>query len=160
MGSKTAPPRPPTTRVQGQLAGSTRTRGLPKSLLIGGFLVILVTVVAVGLALRSGGRPSSGATVTLQTADFHALAFSLDNSNVVFFGHHNGIMRSDDGGHTWTSLVEGTNFDAMGLAISRTNGRQVYLAGHNVFQVSSDGGASWQPVAHNLPGTGIYGASR
>jgi photosystem II stability/assembly factor-like uncharacterized protein len=138
------------------LAGTTRTRGLSRSLLIGGFLVVLVVVIAVGLALRGGSRPSSGVIATLETADFHALAFSPDNPNVVFFGHHNGIMRSDDGGHTWTSLVDRTNFDAMGLAISRTNGRQVYLAGHNVFQVSSDGGASWQPVSHNLPGTDIH----
>jgi photosystem II stability/assembly factor-like uncharacterized protein len=157
MGSKPAPPRPSATRAQGRLADTPRARGLPRSLLIGGFLVVLVALVVAGLVMRGGARSSSGAIATLQTADFHALAFSPDDPNVVFFGHHNGIMRSDDGGHTWISLVDRPNFDAMGLAISRTNGRQVYLAGHNVFQVSSDGGASWQPVSHNLPGTDIHG---
>jgi len=121
-----------------------------------GFILALVAVVAVVFSLR-GARQIGGAIATLQTADFHALAFSPDNPNEVFFGHHNGIMRSDDGGRTWTPLVERQNFDAMGLAVSRANGRQVYLAGHNVFQVSADGGASWQPVDHNLPGTDIHG---
>jgi photosystem II stability/assembly factor-like uncharacterized protein len=135
----------------------TPTRGLPKPLLIFGFILALVAVVAVGLSLRRGGGETGGAIATLQTADFHALAFSPDNPNVVFFGHHNGIMRSDDSGRTWMPLVERQNFDAMGLAVSRANGRLVYLAGHNVFQVSTDGGASWQPVDHNLPGTDIHG---
>ena len=156
MAQKVAPPRPESTRSRGRPISGTPTRRFPKSLLIVGFILALVAVVAVSLSLRGGGQPG-GAIATLQTADFHALAFSPDNPNVVFFGHHNGIMRSDDGGRTWTQLVERQNFDAMGLAVSRANGRQVYLAGHNVFQVSADAGASWQPVNHNLPGTDIHG---
>ncbi len=156
MAQKAAPPRPGATRPRGRPTSGTPTRGLPRPLLIVGFILALVAVVAVVFSLR-GARQIGGAIATLQTADFHALAFSPDNPNEVFFGHHNGIMRSDDGGRTWTPLVERQNFDAMGLAVSRANGRQVYLAGHNVFQVSADGGASWQPVDHNLPGTDIHG---
>lgn len=33
-------------------------------------------------------------------ADFHALAFGPTEPDVVFFGHHNGVMRSQDGGRT------------------------------------------------------------
>jgi photosystem II stability/assembly factor-like uncharacterized protein len=156
MAQKAAPPRPGSTRSRGRPTSGTPTRGLPKPLLIVGFILALVAVVAVGLWLSRGGGQPGGAIATLQTADFHALAFSPDNPNVVFFGHHNGIMRSDDG-RTWTPLVERQNFDAMGLAVSRTNARQVYLASHNVFQASTDGGASWQPIDHNLPGTDIHG---
>lgn len=119
-------------------------------------LIALAGVVVAALYMMIG-RGGSGAIAVLRTADFHALAFSPDDSDVVFFGHHNGIMRSDDGGRTWRSLVQQQNFDAMGLAVSHASPRQIFLAGHNVFQVSQDGGASWQPLAHDLPGTDIHG---
>ncbi|MBI3975421.1 MAG: exo-alpha-sialidase [Armatimonadetes bacterium] len=107
--------------------------------------------------LGGGGRQAGGAIAVLRTADFHALAFSPDDPEVAFFGHHNGMMRSTDGGRTWSPLVAQPNFDAMGLAVNRGNSRQIFLAGHDVFQISVDGGASWQPVAHDLPGTDIHG---
>lgn len=119
--------------------------------------VLAVAGVAVAALYLTGGRDGGGAIAVLRTADFHALAFSPDDPNVVLFGHHNGIMRSDDGGRTWRAMVEQRNFDAMGLAVSHASPRQIFLAGHDIFQVSRDGGASWQPVAHNLPGTDIHG---
>ena len=155
MAKPTAGPR--SERVRGRAARSGRTGGIAKPVLIAGFLLALVAVVAMGLSLRRGGGAGGGAIATLRTGDFHSLAFSPDNPNVVFFGHHNGLMRSDDGGRTWSALVDRPNFDAMSLAVSRTNGRQLYLAGHDIFQVSIDGAATWQPVAHNLPGTDIHG---
>lgn len=128
---------------------------------VAGVAVVLALAAAVAGYLVSRGQAGEGADVgaisVLRTSDFHSLAFSPDDPNVVIFGHHNGVMRSDDGGRTWRSLVERRNFDAMGLAVSRANPRQVYLAGHDVFQVSADGGATWQPLAHDLPGTDIHG---
>ena len=134
---------------RGRSAGKRPTRALPKSVLAIGFIFVLAAIIVGGFVFRSGG----GAVGVLQTGDYHALAFSPQDPNVVFFGHHNGIKRSADGGKTWSDLVARPNFDAMGLAVSRSDGRKFYLAGHNVFQVSTDGGASWQPVANNLPGT-------
>lgn len=126
-----------------------------------------VAALAVGLfvgAVVAFGRTSSGsgsgnATATgplsvLRTNDFHALAFSPGDASTVFFGHHNGIMRSVDAGRTWTPLVEQRGFDAMGLAVG--TGSTLYLAGHDIFMMSPDGGATWQPVSHNLPGTDIH----
>ncbi|MBI2940993.1 MAG: hypothetical protein HYY04_11215 [Chloroflexi bacterium] len=138
--------------------GRTRESGHPARpyWLAIGLAVVLVAALAALLAFPAG-RGGSGAIAVLQTDDFHSLAFSPDDPSVVFFGHHNGVLRSDDGGRTWRPLVEQRNFDAMGLAVSRANPRQVYLAGHDLFQVSADGGVSWQPVAHNLPGTDIHG---
>ena len=121
-----------------------------------GSLVALAAIVLAAFSL-TGGQAGGGAAGVLQTADFHALAVSPADPDVVFFGHHHGIMRSDDGGRTWRPLVDRQNFDAMGLAVSRTNPRQLYLAGHDIFQVSTDGGASWREVAHNLPGTDVHG---
>lgn len=125
----------------------------------GWLLLGLLALVVSGLFLYvTVGRGVGGTPIaTLQTADYHALAFSPDDPSVVFFGHHNGVMRSSDGGRTWRPLMERRNFDAMGMAISRANAREAYLAGHDVFQVSTDGGVSWQPLTHNLPGTDIHG---
>ncbi|MBI2918882.1 MAG: hypothetical protein HYY01_12945 [Chloroflexi bacterium] len=93
----------------------------------------------------------------LRTADFHSLAFSPVDARIVYFGHHNGAMQSEDGGRTWRQLVDRRNFDAMALSVASANPQQIYLAGHNVFQVSADEGRSWQPVQHDLPGTDIHG---
>jgi len=114
--------------------------------------------MAVSLRSRGGGESEAGSAIaTLDTADFHSLAFSPADPNVVYFGHHNGVMRSSDGGKTWSALVARSNFDGMSLAVSPADPRRVYLAGHDVFLVSSDAGATWQPVANNLPGTDIHG---
>lgn len=110
--------------------------------------------------INAGNRPAlAGAQplATLTTSDFHALTFSPSATGTVYFGHHNGIMQSTDGGRTWRPLVDQRNFDAMGLAVASGDRPRVYLAGHDIFQVSSDGGASWQPLIHNLPGTDIHG---
>ena len=127
-------------------------------------LPLLALVAGVGITAylligrtSAGATGRSGAVGMLQTADFHALAFSPDDPGVVFFGHHNGLMRSTDGGHTWAPLIERPNFDAMNLAVSRASPRRVYLAGHDVFEMSIDGGRTWQPVSHDLPGTDIHG---
>jgi len=124
----------------------------------GGLLVLVGLAVAAWTLMRTGSAPQeNGVISTLQTLDQHALLFSPTDPNVVFFGHHNGLMRSDDGGRTWKPLVDRRAFDAMQLATGgRSNPGRVYLAGHDVFQVSDDGGSSWRPVEHNLPGTDIH----
>jgi hypothetical protein len=83
----------------------------------------------------SAGAPSAAVGV-LRTADFHSLAVSPADPNLVFFGHHNGLMRSSDGGRTFSPLIERGNFDAMNLATGGANARDVYVAGHEVFQVT------------------------
>lgn len=157
MARQTLEQRPRAARGVARARRGAGTRGLPwrwLALLV----AVAVTGVAVLLMLWPGRLDGRGhAIAVLTTSDFHALAFSPTDPNVVFFGHHNGVMRSDDGGRTWRPLVQRPNFDAMGLAVSRSDPRQIYLAGHDVFQVSRDGGASWQPLSHNLPGTDIHG---
>ena len=132
------------------------SRGVPRRTLgVGGALLVLVAAAVFVLA-RPGAGSAGGAIATLQTGDFHALAFSPTEADVVFFGHHNGLLRSTDGGRTWQPLVERRGFDAMALAVSRTDPGRLYLAGHDVFQVSTDGGATWRAVQHTLPGTDIH----
>jgi photosystem II stability/assembly factor-like uncharacterized protein len=118
-------------------------------------LLILAVLLAAVLAMRAN-RGGGAELAVLGTNDFHALAFSPDDPDVAFFGHHDGVLRSADGGRSWQTLTERRGFDAMGLAVSRADGRTLYLAGHDIFQVSTDGGATWRAVAHNLPGTDIH----
>lgn len=155
MARATTEGRPATARATRQPARHRSTRRALWPWLALAALLAMAVIVPVSY-LAAGSRGGSALAV-LQTSDFHALAFSPDDPNVVFFGHHNGVMRSDDGGRTWKPLVDRRNLDAMGLAVDRANPRRIYLAGHDLFQVSTDGGASWQPVAHNLPGTDIHG---
>jgi photosystem II stability/assembly factor-like uncharacterized protein len=126
--------------------------------LLGGLLVLAALAAAGWFLLRPTTREQEGGAIaTLQTLDQHALLFSPTDPNVVFFGHHNGVLRSEDGGRTWKPLVDRRGFDAMQLATAGTsNPRRLYLAGHDVFQASDDGGATWRPVEHNLPGTDIH----
>jgi photosystem II stability/assembly factor-like uncharacterized protein len=154
MPGETLKPQSRSTRGRGRIVSGAGTRR--RGVLILGFLLALLAAVAVGVVWRVSSE-GGGTTGVLATSDFHALAFSPTDANTVFFGHHNGIMRSTDGGRTWAALVDRPNFDAMGLAVSRANPRHMYLAGHDIFQVSTDAGTSWQPVEHNLPGTDIHG---
>lgn len=116
---------------------------------------ILVVIGIVG-AIIFGGSGKLQPLSVLRTADYHSLMFSADNPDIVFFGHHDGIMRSDDGGKTWRQLVSRSNFDAMSLAIGHNGSHLIYLAGHGIFQVSRDGGVTWTPMQNSLPGTDIH----
>jgi photosystem II stability/assembly factor-like uncharacterized protein len=154
MPGETLKPQSRSTRARGRIVSGAGTRR--RGVLILGFLLALLAAVTAGVVWQVSSE-GGGTTGVLETGDFHALAFSPTDANTIFFGHHNGIMRSTDGGRTWSALVDRPNFDAMGLAVSRANPRQMYLAGHNLFQMSTDAGASWQPIEHNLPGTDIHG---
>lgn len=156
MATKRLPPGAETGHTQGQAARRRGSPSISQKMLTLGALLALLAVVAATVILR-GGRANKSAVGVLQADDFHALAFSPSNPNVVFFGHHNGIMRSEDGGRAWSTLVDQPNFDAMAMAVSPADERRLYLAGHDVFQTSVDGGASWQPMARDLPGTDIHG---
>jgi len=126
-------------------------------------LLVVLVLGGAGIAsqalTRGAGSPSTAGAAplaVLRTSDFHALAFAPADPDVAFFGHHDGVMRTQDGGRTWKPMVEQRGFDAMGMAASRADARVLYVAGHDVLQSSADGGATWQPVRHNLPGTDIH----
>jgi photosystem II stability/assembly factor-like uncharacterized protein len=142
-------------RSKGRRQRSRSGRGSRRWWVVGALAVAaLVGAVLLIAYARSG---TGGALATLQTGDFHALAFDPLDARIAFFGHHNGVLRTDDGGKTWRPLVERSSFDAMSLGISRVDSQRLYLAGHDILQTSRDGGATWQPVSHNLPGTDLHG---
>ena len=143
-------------RARVQLAHRSGADGLSRRRLVLG-AVLAVAVLAAAAWFLGSGREGSGALAVLRTADFHALAYSGEDPSVVFFGHHDGVMRSTDGGKNWSPLVARRNFDAMGLAVARAGSAEMFLAGHDVFYSSRDGGVSWRPVEHDLPDTDIHG---
>jgi len=93
---------------------------------------------------------------SVQAADYHALAFSPADPNALLFGHHNGVMQSNDGGRTWQAAVSRPNFDAMILAASPASPDVLWMAGHDVFYQSRDGGRNWTDVRSNLPGLDLH----
>jgi photosystem II stability/assembly factor-like uncharacterized protein len=117
-------------------------------------LVGIAVLGAAVLLLSSGGRPGAPSVwATLGTADVHALAFDPANADHLYFGHHNGLMESTDGGQTWQATgLSGA--DAMNVALA--DGRRFQIAGHEVYLETTDGGASWQPVPNDLPGLDLH----
>jgi photosystem II stability/assembly factor-like uncharacterized protein len=119
----------------------------------------IVLVLAAGLWIvfsnrqseNGGARPIS----RLTTNDFHSLAFSPTDPETIFFGHHEGLLVSRNGGKDWQSTAL-NNADAMVLGIAPSNSQAMYAAGHNVFVKSDDGGKTWQDVPANLPGSDIH----
>ena len=119
-------------------------------------LVIGVSVVVFAvLMLQRNSDPSATPTSQVTTQDYHALILEPGDSDSVYFGHHGGILKSSDGGSTW-SEVPGIGQDAMNLAVSHTSPQVMYLAGHNVFMKSEDGGQSWRDVQNDLPGLDLH----
>jgi photosystem II stability/assembly factor-like uncharacterized protein len=92
----------------------------------------------------------------LTTNDFHSLAFSPTEPETILFGHHDGLLISNNGGKDWNP---GTlkNVDVMALAVPSSNPEIMYAAGHDVFYKSLDGGATWESTQTNLPGSDIHG---
>ncbi|MCI0554958.1 MAG: YCF48-related protein, partial [Anaerolineae bacterium] len=120
--------------------------------------VALIVIVGVWFVFSNQGsvNPPAQPISKLSTADFHSLAFSLTEPETVFFGHHNGLLMSQNGGKDWESTAL-KNADAMALALPLSDPRIMYAAGHDVFFKSNDGGETWNPVSTDLPGTDIHG---
>ncbi len=134
-------------------SGSARRHGWIIAVAVAIALVLLLAIVGRSYLSPQGPQPIA----TLQTADVHALAISPKDGNVVFFGHHNGILRSDDGGRNWQPVVAQKNFDAMELAIPLADAQTIYAAGHGIFYRSTDGGKTWESMANALPYDDVHG---
>jgi photosystem II stability/assembly factor-like uncharacterized protein len=127
-----------------------------RQLVTGGIVLILIAGLLFLFLRRGSDNSSAGAISHLTTRDFHSLAFSPMEAETIFFGHHNGLLVSYNGGKDWqsTSLE---NTDAMALALPLSNSDIMYAAGHDVFFKSTDGGKTWNAVTTNLPSLDIHG---
>lgn len=123
---------------------------------------LIGAVAVVGFLLLSrGGKddeaPSSRfqAVHTFETADYHSLAVH-PTVDMVFFGHHGGLQRSENGGQSWETVVDQANWDAMNTVFDPFAPETIYVAGHNVFFRSDDGGETWEEVQQNLPSLDLH----
>lgn len=118
-------------------------------------LAAILSVLALTY-LNQRANPSGATPVsTLSTRDFHVLLFSPVDADVVFFGHHDGLLVSDDLGATWRPTnLQGA--DAMSLAAVATRSGRIYAAGHGVLYRSDDAGTTWAPVPGALAGADIH----
>lgn len=110
----------------------------------------LWTAVSDRQSENGGARPIS----RLTTHDFHSLAFSPTDPETIFFGHHEGLLVSHNGGKDWQPTTL-RNVDAVALAIAPSNPQSIYVAGPGAFVKSDDGGKTWESVPANLPGLEI-----
>jgi photosystem II stability/assembly factor-like uncharacterized protein len=123
-------------------------------------LIGLVAAAALGLAgfavlLGGSGQTVGGATswATLGTRDVHSLAFDPADVQHLYFGHHNGLLESRDGGRSWQPT--GLNgADAMNVRLA--TGAAFQIAGHNVYLETADGGRTWTEVPNDLPGLDLH----
>jgi photosystem II stability/assembly factor-like uncharacterized protein len=127
----------------------------PRWLLFG--IIAGLIAIAIVVAFGPGGLARARPISIIETSDFHALALSRADPSVVYFGHHNGLLRSMDGGRKWEPIIEQPEVDAMGLAFPPDGSGRILLAGHNGLQTSTDGGQTWTMVSNDLPSQDIYG---
>lgn len=144
----------PRTRSGRSRRGAQQGRS-PLLKAVAGGSVLGIGIIAVMFVLLRPDPNSPSPVSRVATQDYHAVALAPDDPEVVFFGHHGGILRSEDAGTTWTP-VSGLAQDAMNIATERENPDSMYLAGHNVFMRSGDGGRTWQHVQNDLPGLDLH----
>ena len=125
-------------------------------LIVLGVVIVLASALWVTFSNRQPGNGSTRPISRLKTADFHSLAFSPTEPETIFFGHHDGLLVSHNGGKDWQPTTF-SNEDAMALAAPSSSPQIMYAAGHDVFFKSIDGGKTWNAVKTNLPGLDIHG---
>lgn len=130
----------------------------PRDVLLVAAMLALLAGVTAAVALRAAWTPLLGVNIapatiaTLSTSDFHSLAFDPRDADIVYFGHHQGVLKSVDGGVTWASVLR--QGDAMSL-VAVDNA--LIMAGHEVFMRSDSAGSVWKFVGTNLPDEDIHG---
>src|SRR3990170_3442164 len=107
----------------------TRPRQMSRWLIVSGVVVLGLALGGGWLYARNPAQSGNAQPLSrLSTSDFHSLAFSPTEPDMVFFGHHGGLLVSRDGGRPWqpTALQ---NADAMALAASAANPQVSMLPG-------------------------------
>lgn len=81
--------------------------------------------------------------------DFHAMAVSPINPQLMFGWYQGNIQRSEDGGKTW-AIVGNPKFVIISLTADRADENTVYAASPQGAFVSKDKGQTWQPLSNDL----------
>lgn len=84
--------------------------------------------------------------------DFHSMAVSPVNPNLIYGWYHNALQRSHDQGETW-ELIPTSLSQVISLVASPDNEQAVYAATTQGILISSDKGATWNPLTAEAMGT-------
>src|SRR5437867_9462169 len=117
--------------------------------------IAAIAITSFALLSSGAGRTVGGATswAILGTRDVHSLAFDPANVQHLYFGHHNGLLESRDGGRRWQPTGRG-GADAMNVRPG--SGPALQIAGHNVYMETADAGRTWTQVPNDLPGLDLH----
>ncbi len=111
----------------------------------------------------SSGHPSTGGNIGFQKSedggvswkkvsngingpvDFHAMAVSPANPNLIFGWYAGGLQRSSDEGKNW-ELTSNTNFPVVNLSADPKNENIVYASSPQGLMLSNDKGTTWSKI--------------
>lgn len=111
----------------------------------------------------SSGHPETGGNIGFQKSedggftwnkvsdgvngpvDFHAMAVSPANPDLIYGWYRGALQRTTDGGENW-EVVNSTNFVIVGLVASPKDENIVYAASPQGLFVSKNKGASWDRI--------------
>lgn len=77
--------------------------------------------------------------------DFHAMAVSPVNPNLIYGWYYNALQRSRDGGQTW-AVVPSNLAQVISLVADVTNEKTLYATTPHGIQNSLDEGLTWNPL--------------
>jgi len=81
-----------------------------------------------------------------------AVVSPTNPSMILVNNYRGGIVRSEDGGRTWSVSCQGyTGVDLQGVSSSTTQGSTIYTIGRSGPFRSSDGGKTWQGLSDGVP---------
>ena len=94
---------------------------------------------------------SSAANPTTITPFALCIALNPQNGSTVYAGTSAGVIRSTDGGDTWTSLVASYTAGAViALAVDPAEPRVVFAGTSSGVYMTADGGETWNPILAGL----------
>jgi|GEM_PF-2125548 len=94
---------------------------------------------------------------TYDAEDLFVVTISRSNPAVVYAGGSNLILKSTDGGVSWTEIQSAPLGTTHSIAINPTNENQVYVSVFDGVWYTSDGGVTW---AHKATGMWLRTTSR
>lgn len=121
----------------------------------------LAALTDVGVFVSSnGGSTWSGPTATGTTAQFTMIDYAADGS--LYLGLYSdpgvfggaSVLKSSDGGASWTPLSTPAGLSATVLVSAPTNAQHLFVADYNSIATTSDGGATWSTLAAPPAGSG------
>jgi photosystem II stability/assembly factor-like uncharacterized protein len=93
-----------------------------------------------------GGNNWICVSFSLSTGSIGAIASDPANENIVFAGTNGYILKSTNGGASWTTSLTSAGFYANEIHFDPINTQNIFVASDNGFFTSTNGGATWNQI--------------